>query len=132
VAERTAEAQWRANQLQKLAAQMTEAEERERRRLSQVLHDGLQQVLVAANLRLSSAARRVQDAQVATTIKEAANLIDESIAESRSLTKELSPPVLYDGGLAAGLEWLGRETEKKYQLPVTVMVAPEMEPDDAS
>jgi CheY-like chemotaxis protein len=28
------------------------------------------------------------------------------------------------------LEWLGRETEKKYRLPVTVEVAPEMEPDD--
>ena len=38
--------------------------------------------------------------------------------------------MLYDGGLAAGLEWLGRETENKYQLPVTVLVAPEMEPDD--
>jgi PAS domain S-box-containing protein len=130
VAERTAEAQWRANQLQKLAAQMAQVEERERRRLSQALHDGLQQVLVAAKLKLGMAGRTVQDARTTAAIQAAHDLVDESIAESRSLTKELSPPVLYDGGLAAGLEWLGREMERKYQLPVTVEAAPEMEPDD--
>ncbi len=130
VAERTAEAQWRANQLQRLAAQMAQAEERERRQLSQILHDGLQQLLVAAKLRLKAASRRTQDEQAIRAVNEALDLVDEAISESRTLTKELSPPVLYDGGLAAGLEWLGRETEQKYRLPVAVEVAPEMEPQD--
>lgn len=130
VAQRTAESQWRANQLQKLAAQMAQTEQCERRRLAKVLHDGLQQVLVAAKLRLSAAGRRLPDERAAKTIREALDLVDEAISESRSLTKELSPPALYDGGLAAGLEWLGSETEKKYQLPVTVDVAAEMDPDD--
>jgi PAS domain S-box-containing protein len=130
VAERTAEAQWRANQLQQLAAQMTQVEERERRRLSQVLHDGLQQVLVAAKIKLALAKRGALDERATEAIKEAVALIDESLGESRSLTKELSPPVLYDGGLAAGLEWLGREKEKTYHLAVTVQVDPTVEPDD--
>lgn len=132
VKERTAEAQWRANQLQQLAAQMAQAEERERRRLAQVLHDHLQQMLVAARLRLSRVVGRVQDEQATAAITETMGLVEEAIGESRSLTKELSPPILYDGGLAAGLEWLGRETEKKYQLPVTVQVSPELEPDDVT
>lgn len=130
VAERTAESQWRANQLQQLAAQMTQAEERERRRLAQVLHDHLQQLLVAAKIRLGGVVRRVQEEKTSTSIAEAIGLIEEAIGESRSLTKELSPPVLYDAGLAAGLEWLGRETEKKYRLPVAVQVEPDIEPDD--
>ena len=130
VKERTAESQWRANQLQQLAAQMAQAEERERRRLAQVLHDHLQQMLVAARLRLSRVAGKVQDKQATAAITETMSLLEEAIGESRSLTKELSPPVLYDGGLAAGLEWLGRETEKRYQLPVTVQTSPELEPDD--
>jgi PAS domain S-box-containing protein len=130
VAEQTVKSQWRANQLQQLAAQMTQVEERERRRLSQVLHDDLQQMLVAAKIRLGGVSRRVVDEKASAGISEATNLIDEAIAESRSLTKELSPPVLYDNGLAAGLEWLGRETEKKYTLPVAVHVEPGIEPDD--
>jgi signal transduction histidine kinase len=130
VAQRTAESQWRANQLQKLATQMSQAEERERRRLAQVLHDGLQQTLVAANLRLTRTRSTAQDARITGAVQEAHRLIDEAISESQSLTKELSPPVLYDGGLATGLEWLGRETERKHRLPVSVEVAPELEPDD--
>ncbi len=35
-------------------------------------------------------------------------MIDESIAASRSLTAELSPPILHEAGLNAGLEWLAR------------------------
>lgn len=130
VQERTAEAEWRATQLQHLAAQITEAEERERRRLSQILHDHLQQLLVAARFRLGRAASRAQDEGVGEAIAESLGLVDEAIAESRSLTKELSPPALYDGGLGAGLEWLGHETERKYRLPVTVHVEPEVEPPD--
>lgn len=127
---RTAEAQRRANQLQQLAAQMTQAEERERRRLAQILHDSLQQILVAAKLRLRVAQRTLREGPAGDAIQQAHHLVEEAIGESRSLAKELSPPVLYDGGLAAGLEWLGNEAERKYQLPVIVAVAPATEPED--
>jgi len=50
--------------------------------------------------------------------KEIGELIDESIAESRSLTAELSPPVLHKGGLNAGLEWLARWMQDKQHLHV--------------
>jgi signal transduction histidine kinase/CheY-like chemotaxis protein len=130
VAERTAEAQWRANQLQRLAAQMTQAEERERRRLAQFLHDHLQQLLVAVKLKLGSTELKIQGARAASAVAEAVNLVDEAIRDSRSITAELSPPVLYDGGLAAALEWLGRETEKRYRLSVAVQADPELDPDE--
>ncbi|MEX2577340.1 MAG: PAS domain S-box protein [Halofilum sp. (in: g-proteobacteria)] len=61
VAERTAELANRAEQLRVLAAELGEAERRERQRLSQVLHDNLQQQLVAARMRLAGA-RRAHDA----------------------------------------------------------------------
>jgi signal transduction histidine kinase len=40
--------------------------------------------------------------------KQLEGLIDESIAASRSLTAELSPPILHEGGLNAGLRRLAR------------------------
>lgn len=132
VVERTAEAENRTRQLQRLTAEMAQAEERERRRLAQVLHDHLQQLLVAAMFRLGVAEKRTEDAQAREAIAEALSYIDEAIGESRSLAKELSPRVLYDEGLAAALHWLGRETEKKHQLSVAVEAAEKMEPKDTT
>ena len=58
VAERTAMATRRAAQLQALAAELTQTEHRERRRLAQILHDHLQQLLYAARLNLEPLRRR--------------------------------------------------------------------------
>lgn len=55
VAERTALAESRTRQLQALAVQLSEAEERERRRVADLLHDDLQQILASARLRLQAA-----------------------------------------------------------------------------
>jgi CheY-like chemotaxis protein len=45
-------------------------------------------------------------------------LLGESIRLSRSLTAELSPPILHDAGLASGLEWLARWMAEKHALKV--------------
>ena len=47
----------RANQLRALASELTRAEQRERQRVSRVLHDHVQQTLAAAKLRLGMARR---------------------------------------------------------------------------
>src|SRR5205823_6272126 len=50
VAQRTAEAVERARKLRFLSAELSLAEEKERRRIAQVLHDDLQQMLMGARL----------------------------------------------------------------------------------
>jgi len=45
-------------------------------------------------------------------------LISESIQSSRSITAELSPPILYQNGLPAGLNWLARSMQEKYGFAV--------------
>jgi len=132
IAERTSEARWRASQLQKLAAQITQVEQRERRRLSSLLHDRLQQLLVAALLRLGAVRHTVEDAKAIESLNVVRELLDQALDETRSLASELSPPVLYELGLAAGLNWLARDARQKYELPVDVEVADEAEPRDAA
>ena len=117
VAERTAELQRRADQLARLSSELTLAEQRERRRLAQVLHDHLQQLLVGAKFGLEMLSRRV-DESLQEPARQIDELIDESLKASRSLTVELSPPILHDAGLAAGLEWLSRWMEQKHGLTV--------------
>lgn len=118
----------RAELLQSLAARLTQAEERERRRLAKVLHDHLQQLLAAARIRLGSLRRRSRDESLLPIVQEIDDLLNQSIDESRTLTVELSPPVLYDRGLAAGLQWLAERTLEKYDLRVDVEAEPDAEP----
>lgn len=109
----------RASQLRALAGELTLAEQRERRRMAQILHDHLQQLLVAANLRVSML-EMTADGPVKQAAKEIENLLGESISATRSLTAELSPPVLHDLGLPAGLEWLARWMADKHGLAVNM------------
>ncbi|MEX2578078.1 MAG: PAS domain-containing protein [Verrucomicrobiales bacterium] len=121
VARRTAELELRAEQLSRLTSELTLTEQRERRRLSHTIHDHLQQLLVGAKFGMQTL-----DKQLADTEREAFEqvgwLLDESIKVSRSLTVELASPILYEAGLAAGLEWLGRWMEEKHGLSVEVRV----------
>ncbi len=124
LAERTALAEWRASQLQRLAAELAEVEERERRRLSQVLHDDLQQILVAAELHVGAMQEISQDDKLAGGMERVQSLLREALEASRSLTAELSPPILYEQGLVATLEWLVFQTQEKFQLKTSVEADP--------
>lgn len=130
VSQRAAEAEQKAAQLRMLALELTRAEQRQRRRLAQILHDHLQQLLVGARMKLGLLGRRLSDERLARCVKEVDRLLDESIAESRSLTVELSPPILYDAGLRGGLEWLARQMDQKHHLAVEVCADPRAEPAD--
>ena len=105
VRERTEELALRAGQLQALAGELTLAEQRERKRLAKVLHDHIQQLLVAAKFQVATLGRGGNDSDK-QAVREAEGMIDECIAASRSLTAELSPYVLHESGLTAGLKWL--------------------------
>jgi len=119
----------RTAQLRSLATQLTQAEERERRRLAQAMHDHLQQLLVAAKLhtlRLNRTASAEVIQQVASQLDQ---ILSESIEATRSLTFELSPPVLYDRTLGLALEWLGGWMESKHGLTVKLSAEPDTDPE---
>jgi PAS domain S-box-containing protein len=112
----------RAAQLRKLASELAQAEQRERRRLATILHDHLQQLVVAARLKLTMS-RTSPD-----LIDEVDELLEEVIRASRSLAVELSPPVLSRQGLGAALEWLGQQMAAKHGLNVEVHADAAVEP----
>ncbi len=126
VKERTALAEKRAAELRKLASALTLAEQKERRRLAQILHDHLQQMLVAAKMGIVRLKKDCREARMAQNIFQVQDLLDQAIAASRSLTIELSPPVLHDAGLAPALEWLGRWFKEKHELNVELLTEPDL------
>jgi signal transduction histidine kinase len=113
VAERTAS-------LRRLASEVCLAEERERRQIAENLHDHLGQGLALIKLRL----QRLRGDAVFTghdsALDELVELSDQAIRYTRGLTFELSPPVLYELGLGAALDWLGEQVGRKHGLKVKV------------
>src|SRR6266403_188711 len=120
VAKRTAEAVEQAKKLRLLSAELSLAEETERRRVAEMLHEDLQQLLVAARMQIAALCRTPDAAQREAIAREIAEVLERSFKLTRSLSVELAPPVLYEHGLAAALEWLAAGTRKDYNIEVTV------------
>ncbi|RPI79540.1 MAG: response regulator, partial [Desulfobacteraceae bacterium] len=117
----------RARQLQALAAELGQTEQRERQRLAKVLHDHLQQLLVGAKFNLATIREIVETPEGQKTIAQVFDILDEAIKSARSLTADLSSPALYEKGLSVGLEWLSRQMKQKYGLKVAIKTDPEAE-----
>jgi PAS domain S-box-containing protein len=124
-------AEKRATQLQALAAELVEAEQKERKRLAQILHDHLQQILVGAKFGSSLIRTKAKDKSmdIEQIAEELTGTLDEAIRVSRSLSTELSPPVLLEKGLAAGLRWLSRQMHEKHGLIVEIGADAAAEPE---
>lgn len=110
----------RTAQLRALAAELTQSEERERRRIAQILHDDLQQLLVAARLQIEALAERNASKAIAAELAKIEGLVGESSQVARGLSHELSPAVLHEHGLLAGLRWLGRWMHDNHRLAVRI------------
>ena len=120
VAERTAVAENRTRQLQSLAVQLIEAEERERRRIAAVIHDDLQQTLAAARQKLHWLKDGPPDASAVQNVDQ---FLEEAIQKARLLSHELQPAVLQYSGLQAALGWLVRRMEDRYGLVVKLVTS---------
>lgn len=94
---------------QLLMRELTMAEQSERRRISQVLHDDLQQVLYGIEIKVKMMCEREAAKLEAETLAECEDVrawITQAIKTTRQLTVSLSPPILKAEGLFEALGWL--------------------------
>jgi len=112
----------RARQLRAMASALTSAEDRERRRIAQILHDHLQQLLVGAKFSTATCLYNTQHPKIQQALNQVMELLNQCIETSRSLTAELIPPILSDGGLAEALRWLARWMKEKQGLKVNLQL----------
>jgi PAS domain S-box-containing protein len=104
----------RTEQLTSLSAELSLVEERERRRIATELHDQVGQTLIMSKIGLDSLSPDMPASDFEAARGEIRKQIARSLENIRSLTFQLSPPLLYEVGLEAALEWLGEEFEEKH------------------
>lgn len=99
------------SKLRNISRELVSTEERERKAIAEDLHDSVTQLLALSISRVRSLAHKSDDPE---EFRELQEYLEQSIAELRSLTFQISPPVLYDFGLEAALQWLVEDVNNKY------------------
>jgi PAS domain S-box-containing protein len=105
-------------QLRSLASQLSLAEEQLRRRIATELHDHISQNLAISKMKLDSLMDSAAGSEQDKTLREIADTLAQTIETTRSLTFEISPPVLYELGFVAAVNWLARQTKRRFGLDV--------------
>jgi PAS domain S-box-containing protein len=107
-------------QLRSVASELSLTEERERRRLATDLHDHVGQILALAQIKLGAMRESAAATHLAEPMDEVRRLIEQTIQYTRSLTFELSPPILYDLGFEAAVEWLAELIQEQHGIKIQV------------
>lgn len=105
--------------LRSLASELTLTEERERRSLAISLHDRIGQGLAVVNLKIETL-RQLLPGLHQPMVEDIAALIKQIVKDTRSLSFEISPSILYELGLKQAVAWLGDQMARQFGLRVEV------------
>jgi two-component system CheB/CheR fusion protein len=111
------------NSLRILSRHLVEAQEVERLKLSRELHDGINQILSSAKLKMYNleelAGSSQRPPELLKPLREAKDLIEKTISEVRRISKNLRPITLEDLGIEASLQSLCEEFSARTRIEVT-------------
>jgi PAS domain S-box-containing protein len=114
VAERTA-------QVRELSRQLTLAEQEERQRISQMLHDDLQQQLYALGATLDLL-REASELEQARLWERSDSILADVTALARSISMDLSPPILAEARVGPLLEWIAERKRNRFHIVVHLTI----------
>lgn len=119
--ERDASVKTYQEKLRSLASQLVVGEERERRRIADGLHDSICQLLWVADLKLRIMEKTLDQGVDIKEFREIEELIKTANKETRTLTLQLSPPLLYELGLPPALEKLFDDMKEQFGMNIDFM-----------
>jgi PAS domain S-box-containing protein len=112
----------KTSEVRRLAADLVIAVQRERHRISHILHDDLQQRIYAIQMQLTFLRNELNKVNEAAQ-NEALDIekqLNEVLEITRNLSIDLSPPILQDEGLTQAISWLASQMRQRYGLPIEV------------
>ncbi len=104
--------------LQVLMQRLSLLEEQKRKEISEELHDNIGQTLALSKIKLTSLQQSTSCAEISGELAKIRELIEQSIQFTRSLSFELSSPILHKLGLIAAIKWLCEHFKEKHGLMI--------------
>jgi PAS domain S-box-containing protein len=105
-------------QLKRLSSALSLTEERERRHISEDLHDRIGQSLTVIKMKLEEMQEPQTDTDTGRVLNETWELLDKTIKDLRTLTFEISPPILYELGFEQAVEWLVEQFRGQHNISI--------------
>lgn len=109
-------------QLRSLASELSLVEEKERRIIARDIHDRIGHTLAIIKLKFAEIENDLKQHEHIDILKEIRELINQTIQDTRTLTFEISPTILYELGFEAALDWLVEQFQKKHEMHIDVSV----------
>jgi PAS domain S-box-containing protein len=100
--------------LQRLTSEVSLIEEKQKKEIAANIHDHLSQSLVISKMRISDLEKRAELKSAFEDLDFIKLHISKALENSRKITYELSPPILYQLGLVDALDWFAEDTQAKY------------------
>lgn len=115
----------RSNDLARLAAQIILLQHRERRRITEQLNEGLQQLLVAGLMKTRSL---LSSTTFSTDghLQELDQALSDAVESARSIARSLVPPVSLSDQLPDAFRWLANDVKEKHGLIVDAEISDEL------
>jgi len=102
--------------LQKLTTEITLIEEKQKKEIATNIHDHLSQSLIISKMRINDLKKNPQLKVIDEDLQFIETHISEALENSRKITYELSPPVLYQLGIIDALNWLLEDVEATHKI----------------
>jgi PAS domain S-box-containing protein len=104
------------HELRHLSAQLLRAQEDERKRLAQELHDGIGQSISAIKFKIETCVKQIQENPANTTrqLETLLPMVQSTVEEVQRIAVDLRPFIIDDLGLVATLRWFLRQFQNTY------------------
>ena len=106
------------DKLRSLTSELILTEERQRRQIATELHDRIGQNLAVTKIKLGELGESYPSNLVAGQLSKINEIVDQTIQDTRSLTFEISPPVLYELGLEPAMESLIDQIQGQHKIRI--------------
>lgn len=125
VAEDITHRKWAEEELVRLNRRIVEAQETERARVARELHDGVNQIIASARMRLNRVEGEATQLRPATRtiLARCSDLLVQALEENRRIARNLHPIELDELGLAAAARKLCRDFQTRTNLSVKCHLA---------
>ena len=114
--------------LRSLTNELLFAEERERRRIASELHDRIGHTLTNISFKVGLLREIADSDDKNVVLKDIDQAIEKSVKEVHSMIFEISPPVLYDLGIVAAIDWLIEQTSQEHGFKIVFKGDDALEP----
>ena len=110
----------------RLSGRILNLQDEERRRIARELHDSLGQYLTAAKINLDLLSASLKSADDAALVSDCSETVSRCLAETRTLSHLLHPPLLDEAGFVSAARWYAEGLAERSGIEVNLDFPPEL------